>query len=133
MDPKIARKAEEALRKLGAVLAPLVARGFMFEHGEALAAGGDFWEAIDAYRVAHPEKFGRVDLSPEDREKSGEALVEAIERVATQNTKTLLRGLSDAKKPEPVDLTERRDDGSFRHDLDRFEQDTLRQARRDSE
>jgi len=122
VDPKIASKAEDALRKLGAFLTPLVLKDFLFVHGDKIASGdtGAFWEAIDEFRTAHPERFSSgVPNLPNLMERNADGKLrysgKEAEAIVTAHSKALNYGKVQAALPQPVNLSERDDKGELKY------------------
>jgi len=117
VDPKIASKAEDALRKLGAFLTPLVLKDFLFAHGDKIASGDTvaFWEAIDEFRVAHPERFVQApNLMERNADGSLKYSQKEADAIAHAHAKALNYGNPKPASPPLIDLMARDEKGNLK-------------------
>jgi len=118
VDPKIASKAEDALRKLGAFLTPLVLKDFLFAYGDAIASGdtGAFWEAIDEFRVANPARFsaGAPNLMERNADGSLKYSQKEADAIAHAHAKALNYGNPKPASPPLIDLMARDEKGNLK-------------------
>lgn len=119
IDPQIARKAEEALFKLGSVMTPIVVKVFLNEHGDKIASGDSiaFWEAIDEFRTAHPERFSSGVPNLMERKADGSLRYSPAEAdaIVAAHSKALNYGKVPSSPPELPDLMERDDKGDLKY------------------
>ena len=131
IDPKLQRKAEAELRKMGAVLVPIVLRMFVNEFGDKIASGNTeaFWEAIDEFRTSHGDKFSPTNAAPDlmTRNSRGNFVHSLSEGEQVAKSQLALLG----QKPLPVvDLMAKNEDGTFKvKDVHATEESLLRHAR----